>query len=133
MSIGSLLASSVLLLGFSAVAAAQQVLPPSTVPPSEQQVNVDRLPLDLSRIERQLRQSTQRENWDGFKLSYTVEVFGAAPKLRFFESKDVLPSGPIPYGAPTHKEMVDVMTPREFRAPAMDFASLMRWFEQKLK
>ncbi len=96
-------------------------------------VDVDRLPLDLQRLERRLRQTTEREAWDGFRLRYTVEVFGSAPRLQFFEPRDVLASGPIPYGAPTHKEMIEVMTPREYRAPVMDFSALMRWLEQKLK
>lgn len=102
-------------------------------PKTEERINVDRLPINLSRLERQLRQPVEREKWDGFRLNYTVEVFGAAPKLQFFEPKDVLPSGPIPYGAPTHREMVDVMTPREYRAPAADFSSFFRWLEEKLK
>jgi hypothetical protein len=96
-------------------------------------VNVDRLPLDIQRLERKLQSSAEREDWDGFRLRYTVEVFGTAPRLRFFEPSDVAPSGPIPYGAPTHKEMIEVMTPKEFRSPAMDFSSLMRWLQEKMK
>lgn len=103
------------------------------VPVTDERVNVDRLPLDLQRLERQLHQSLEREDWDGFRLRYVVEVYGKAPRIQFFDPKDVLPSGPIPYGAPTHKEMVEVMTPKEYRAPAMDFSALMRWLNEKLK
>ena len=99
----------------------------------EERVNVDRLPLDLQRLERQLRQSVERENWDGFRLRYSVEVFGTAPRIQFFDPKEVLPGGPIPYGAPTHKEMIETMTPKEYRAPAMDLSALRRWLEEKLK
>jgi hypothetical protein len=123
-----------LLLGSAWSAEAQlEPRPSPAAPVQEGRVNVDRLPLDLDRLERQLRQSVERENWDGFKLRYTVEVFGKAPRLQFFDPKEVLPSGPIPYGAPTHKEMIEVMTPKEFRAPAMDFSALMRWLDEKLK
>ncbi len=124
----------VLVMSLGLGAAAQT--PGSGVPPqsaADQRVNVDRLPLDLVRLERQLNQSVERENWDGFRLRYVVEVYGKAPKIQFFDPKDVLPGAPIAYGAPTHKEMVEVMTPKEYRAPAMDFSALMRWLEEKLK
>jgi hypothetical protein len=119
--------------GASWAQTSQSAPPASAAQQNDGPVNVDRLPLDLVRVERRLRQSTERENWDGFRLRYTVEVFGAAPRLQFFEPKDVLPSGPIPYGAPTHKEMVDQMTPREFRQQPMDFSALMRWLQEKMK
>jgi len=129
------LAAAVLLTVYAgATASAQQERgKPTSSDAGEAQVNVDKLPLDLARLERQLRTPVERENWDGFKLNYTVEVFGKAPRLQFFERQDVLPSGPIPYGAPTHREMVDVMTPREYRAPAADFSSFMRWLQEKMK
>jgi hypothetical protein len=123
-------------VGFAATATAQQ----SSSPPPQPQasadaarVNVDRLPLDIERVERQLRQSTERQDWDGFRLRYQVNVFGAAPRIQFFDPKEVLPSGPIPYGAPTHQEMIEVMTPREYRSPVMDFSAVMRWLQEKMK
>lgn len=132
MRIHLLLAACVLSLIPVSAVRAQQV--PAASARADERVNVDRLPLDLARLERQIRRPpAERERWDGFRLNYTVEVFGAAPKLQLFEPKDVLPGGPIPYGAPTHREMVDVMTPREYRAPGADLSSLMRWLEQKLK
>lgn len=123
-------------LGLPAGAAAQQAQQAQARPApaqSDARVNVDRLPLDLERIERQLRQTPERQDWDGFRLRYFVDVYGKAPRLQFFEPGDVLPSKPIPYGAPTHKEMVDMMTPKEYRAPAMDFSALMRWLQEKMK
>jgi|CXWL01.1.fsa_nt_gi hypothetical protein len=115
----------------SGAAQAQDAVVPAVT--TEARVNVDRLPLDLQRLERRLRQSVERQDWDGFRLRYTVEVYGKAPKIQFFDPKDVLPGGPIPYGAPTHREMIEVMTPKEYRAPVMDFSALMRWLEGKLK
>ena len=40
-------------------------------------------------------------------------------------------SGPVPYGAPTHRDMLNEMTPVEFRAPVMDFNALLRWLTDK--
>jgi hypothetical protein len=124
---------ALVLMSTAMTAEAQQPASGSAAPAGEAKVDVDRLPLDLQRLERRLRQSAERENWDGFRLRYTVEVFGKAPRLQFFDPEEVLPSGPIPYGAPTHKEMIERATPQEFRAPAMDFAALMRWLDEKLK
>jgi len=106
---------------------------PTASTPSQAQVDVDRLPLDLQRLERNLRQSAERQNWDGFRLRYTVEVYGKAPKIQFFDPKDVLPGAAIPYGAPTHKEMVEHMTPKEFSSPPMDFSGLVNWLQGKFK
>jgi hypothetical protein len=121
-----------LMLGLNGAAQVSET-PAPAAPRPEPAVNVDRLPLDLERLERRLRQSSEQENWDGFRLRYRVDVFGTAPRIQFFAPEDVLPSGPIPYGAPTHQEMLEVMTPKEFRAPVMDFSALMRWLEGKLK
>ena len=98
-----------------------------------QQVDVSRLPLDLVRIERQLRQSSITEERDGLNLRYQVEVFGRAPEIRLFSPEDNLRTGPVPYGAPTHREIIEHITPREFRSPVMDFNSLIRWLADKAK
>jgi len=119
--------------GLSVAAQAQEVAVPPPATRSADRVDVDRLPLDLQRLERQLRQAPEHPNWDGFRLRYTVEVYGKAPRIQFFDPTEVLPSGPIPYGAPTHEEMIEVMTPKEYRAPVMDFSALKRWIEEKFK
>ena len=116
------------------VAAAQQAAaPPASAPAEAQPIDVNRLPLDLHRVERQLRQNTEREAHEGLKLQYFVDVFGQAPKIQLFtpEEKNSL-MGPTPWGAPTHKDMLDIMTPQEFRTPVMDFSGFMRWLSDKL-
>lgn len=96
-------------------------------------VDVSRLPVDLRRIEREFRQTTIREERDGLNLRYFVDVYGRAPAIVLFTREDNLLSGPVPYGAPTHREMLDMMTPREYRAPAADFGNLFRWLARKAK
>jgi hypothetical protein len=118
---------AIALLGVAGTASAQQTARPQ--PP----VDVSRLPLDLLRIERQLRQSTITEERDGLNLRYQVEVFGRAPEIRLFGPEDNLTTGPVPYGAPTHREIIEHITPREFRSPVMDFNSLIRWLADKAK
>ena len=94
---------------------------------AQQAVDVNRLPLDLNRIQRALRQSTIREERHGLKIRYTVDVYGQAPPLVIFTPEDNLVSGPVPYGAPTHKQIVEQITPQEYRAPIADFSALLRW------
>jgi hypothetical protein len=100
----------------------------------DRQIDVDRLPIDIQRIQRQVRQAAaDREQHDGLNLRYQVEVFGRAPELKLFTPEDNLTTGPVPYGAPTHQQMIDHVTPREFSSPVMDFNALFRWLAEKAK
>jgi hypothetical protein len=96
-------------------------------------VDVSKLPVDLARIQRQLRQTTVREERDGLNLRYVVDVFGQAPRLELFTKQQNLLSGPTPYGAPTHQQMIEAMTPQEFRSPTADVGALFRWLSDKAK
>jgi hypothetical protein len=90
-------------------------------------VDVGRLPIDLSRIRRGLvRQAAVRESRSGLNLEYIVEVFGKAPPINIFYREDNLTFGLAPYGSPTHREILNVITPKEFRAPVADLSALVR-------
>ena len=78
-------------------------------------IDVTRLPIDLQRIERRFRQGLIREERDGLNLRYYVDVFAPAPRIVLFTEQDNLRYGPVPYGGPTHQEMLDMITPRQFR------------------
>ena len=96
-------------------------------------VDVSRLPIDLERIHRELQQSTIREDHQGLKLRYVVDVYGKAPPIVIFGPEDNLVYGPVPYGAPTHREMIEHVTPKEYRAPVADFGALARWLAERAK
>jgi len=99
-----------------------------------QQVDVSRLPINIERIRRELNVAlSDHEQREGLNLRYQIEVFGRAPAIKLFTAADNLKNGPVPYGAPTHREMVDQMTPQEFRAPIMDFSALFKWLADKTK
>ena len=78
-------------------------------------IDVTRLPIDLQRIERRFRQGQIREERDGLNLRYYIDVFAVAPRITLFTEQDNLRYGPVPYGGPTHNEMLEMMTPRPFR------------------
>jgi hypothetical protein len=122
-----------LVLGLAAPAWAQQGRDRAERQPSEATIDVSRLPVNLQRIQRELRQSTVTEHREGLNLRYQIEVFGRAPEVRLFTPEDNLSVGPVPYGAPTHQEIIRHITPKEFSSPVMDFSALTRWLAQKAK
>jgi hypothetical protein len=94
-------------------------------------VDVKRLPIDLTRVTNQLRQSAATESHNGLHIRYTVDVYGQAPRIAIFTKQDNLATGPVPYGAPSHRDMLEHVTPQEYRAPIMDFSNLLRWLTDK--
>ena len=96
-------------------------------------VDVTRLPIDLAKVTRELRQSAATESHNGLHIRYSVDVYGQAPRLEIFTKQDNLGSGPVPYGAPSHQEMINHVTPQEYRAPYADIGSLIRWLSDKAK
>ena len=128
------LAIALLMLGMWLPASAQSVgaEPSKRAETGTTGIDVDRLPLDLGRIQRELRHAPDSEVREGLKLRYFLQIYGTAPQLKLFTDADNLVHGPVPYGAPTHQEMLNVMTPQEFRAPVMDFSSLLRWASERL-
>jgi hypothetical protein len=100
---------------------------------AQSSVDVGKLPIDLERIQRQLQQGAVREERDGLSLRYVVDVYGQAPRIELFAPAPNVMTGPSPYGAPTHRQMIEMITPQEYRAPAADFGSLFRWLADKAK
>jgi len=94
-------------------------------------VDVKRLPIDLQRVTRDLRQSNETESRSALRIRYSVAVYGQAPRIELFTKQDNVVHGPVPYGAPSHQEMIDHVTPIEYRAPYADFSNLIRWLADK--
>jgi hypothetical protein len=128
--------SAAFVLGLAASGAAQQPetrATPSAAAAQPAAVDVNRLPLDLSRIQRRLRSESSRDAGDGLNLRYFVDVYAPAPPIVLFTPQDNLQTGPVPYSAPTHREVLQHITPREHSAPPADFSSLFRWLKDRKK
>jgi hypothetical protein len=121
----------VLLLVPAALSAQEQNATPSAQ--EQPAVDVNRLPIDLGRIQRELRQSAERDENEGLRLRYFVDVYGQAPPLVIFGPEDNLVEGPVPYGAPTHREMIQQNTPIDYRPIPWDLNSAFRWLSERLK
>ena len=89
--------------------------------------DAEALPISLERIKRQLdRLPVRDEERNLLYLSYYVEVYGRAPRINVIQNFDIH-NGQVPYGAPSHAEMIAVATPREFRTPALMSFPLFGW------
>lgn len=100
----------------------------ATAPP----VDPSKMGIDLSRIRRELTEAQAEDGAaDGpLRLRFTVQVVGIAPKVDFLEGFNA--SGPVPYGPPTHDEVLQVLTPQEFRTPVVPLYGLVAAAAQKL-
>jgi hypothetical protein len=114
--------AAVLLAGLSAVVSAQSAARPigtsgisAEIPVAVSGIDVSRLPIDVRRIEQRFRQGQIREERDGLNLRYFVDVFAKAPNIVLFTKEDNLQYGQVPHSAPTHRDMLEMMTPRPFR------------------
>jgi hypothetical protein len=99
----------------------------------QETVDVSRLPINLERIQRQLRESSIKEEREGLNIRYIIDVYGQAPPIVIFGPQFDLLYGPVPNSAPTHKEMIEHVTPIEYRAPAADLNALFRWLAERAK
>ena len=127
-------ASSVLLVAGLLSGASAQTQEPAPAPPAPTASSSNtQFGLNLSRIQRGLRRSTERQEYDGLNLRYYVSVYAPAPPINLFTKQDNLAFGPAPYGGPTHGEIMRLITPQEHSAPAADFSGIARWFANKSK
>ena len=95
-------------------------------PASSATLNAGAMGISLSRIARRLDAESQArsEGLSPLKLEYHVDVYGNAPRLRFFSGQDLI-YGAVPGSAPTHRDMLNLVTPQAFRSPRVDFLSLV--------
>ena len=133
----SVVSSALIALGLAAVASAQEPqappAPPAATAPSVAAENTQQYGLNLARIQRGLQKSAERQEYDGLNLRYYVSVYAPSPSIKLFTPLDNLLYGQAPYGGPTHREMMDLITPREYRAPVADFSGIARWLANKSK
>ena len=131
--------AAVALLAIAAIASPARAQQPSesappAAPAAEAKTQIDpyKLGISLSRIRRELQEIEARESQggDALKLEFVVEVFGKAPRIDLLENFPV--SGPVPYGPPTHQEVLDQLTPKEFRSPVLPISSFAYWAAQQL-
>ena len=96
--------------------------------------------MSFERIKRELRILPPSTAKAPLKLEYYVEVQGLAPPIPIFRPGE-LTTGPVPYGAPTHWDMMAHVTPEAFKAGTvpvsslalMGLAKLIQWEAQRAR
>ena len=111
-----------------AVAWAQQRPVPASAPtpgqpPASPAPSVEALGMSFERIKRELRILPPSTAKTPLKLEYYVEVQALMPPIPLFKPGE-LTTGPVPYGAPTHRDMMDHVTPEAFKAGTVPISSL---------
>ena len=97
----------------------------STAQPASADVpDIDALGMSFERIKRLLADRPPSSSQSPLKLNYYVEVVALAPRLQLFTREELAPTGAIPWGAPTHADIVNLLTPIEFRSPTVPISSL---------
>ena len=96
-------------------------------------VDPSKLPVNVARLQRRFRQAVASEQFDGERLRFAVDVFAQAPRIQLFTPEDNLRWGPARNSAPTHQDMMNIVTPQEFRSPVMNFNNLFRWWTDRSK
>lgn len=110
--------------------AVAQQRPAEPEPAAETSRPAEQVPISVERVRRELARPIPPRA-GALRLDYYIEVYGKASALAFLEGVDF--TGPAPYGAPTHREILNMITPKEFRAPAADIGALIAWINQKVK
>jgi hypothetical protein len=122
-----------LLMAGLAMPAMGQDTQPQPPPSPDPAIDVSKLGVDLSRIQKGLRfaESRDKETREGLRLAFQVQVYGTAPKIEVLKGVDLF-NGGVPGSAPSHRQMIEHWTPEIYRTPTMPVSALAFWAAQQL-
>lgn len=102
---------------------AAQDAAPAAVP-----VDPTKLGVSLARIQKGLRLASAAEQSSAtpLHLEFQVQVFGQAPAIDVLKGVDLL-NGSVPGTAPSHRDVIDFLTPQIFRTPGLPVSALAGW------
>ena len=117
--------------GAAGSASGAQPKPPPAPTQNQPPPSFDDLGVSFERIKRGLRLTPASTAKTPLRLEFYVEVQGTAPPILLFQPGE-LATGPVPYGAPTHSDVLELFTPIEFRSPTMPLSTIAIMGIQKL-
>ena len=122
------LVASFVLIGFLATPGFAQDAPPPT---TEGQIDVTKLGVSLSRIQRGLfiAESREKQGGSAMHLEFNVQVYGKSPKIEVLKGLDLF-NVPVPGTSPTHRQVLEHLTPQIYRTPSMPVSALAMWAAQ---
>ena len=100
-------------------------------PVADSEIDVTKLGVSLSRIQRGLfiAESREKRGGDGMRLEFNVQVYGQAPKIEVLKGIDLV-NGAVPGTAPSHGQMIEYWTPQIYRTPGLPISALAFWAAQ---
>jgi hypothetical protein len=104
---------------------------PQPAPPPNSSIDVTRLGVSLSRIQRGLfiAESREKQGGNAMHLEFNVQVYGQAPKIEVLKGVDLF-NGPVPGTAPSHRQVIEHLTPQIYRTPGLPISALAMWAAQ---
>lgn len=82
----------------------------------ETPLNIDRLPIDLDKIQRALSRPPALK-LETNRTVFRVEIFGRTPTIEDILGPDYM-KGPVPGGVMTHQEFLNMVTPKDVQGYA---------------
>ena len=107
-----------------------QTAPPAPAPA----IDPTKLGVSFERVRLELTHPVPPKD-KRLKIQETIEVVGKAPPILLWDPKTVkatLTSAAVPYGAPTQKDIMKLIVPKEFQNYPFDMNALMQWLMQHL-
>lgn len=96
-------------------------------------LTADEIPISFDRVRRELDRALRAPNAGrALRLNDYVTVYARLPALDLIENTFDLSQGPIPHGAPTRIEMLNAMTPREWRTQGVNLANVIGWTVRRI-
>ena len=117
----------------------QEPAQPASAPAEPATIDATKLGVSLSRIQKGLRTAEAREksNADGLRLEFNVQVYGTAPRIDVIPDDEDLVFGAVPGSAPTHRQIIEHVTPQIYRTPTMPISAFAvmaaQWLADKSK
>ena len=100
--------------------------------PTPTPIDPTKLGVSFDRVRMQLTQEAPSQS-NGLKIHETIEVVAKAPQQLLWDPKTVnLTSAAVPFGAPTQKDIMKLIVPKEFQNYPFDLNALMQWLMEHL-
>jgi hypothetical protein len=113
-------------------AQAQTQTEPKTQTPTPPPIDPTKLGVSFDRVRMQLTQEAPSQS-NGLKIQESIEVVAKAPPQLLWDPKTVnLTSSAVPFGAPTQKDIMKLIVPKEFQTYPFDLNALMQWLMEHL-
>ena len=124
---------ALLLAGGTDAQVSAQDTSPESAETAPEVLAAEDLGISLARIQRRLDKLPEgQEAQRLLRLNFYIQVYAKAPRLELFNGFD-LHNSPIPYGVPTHTDMLRMMNPNPLYPPAVNLNPLLGWTRRALQ